>query len=99
MNTFSRRSLLKAAGLATGTAVISASPAAAAAFDPGAVETAPTGRIPEEPVVAVIRNADRGEITVLSGTSEKTYTDRALVRRLLKAAGRNHEHRHGQEVA
>jgi hypothetical protein len=27
---------------------------------------------------------------VLSGTTEKTYTDRPLVNRLLKAAGRNH---------
>jgi hypothetical protein len=101
MSTFSRRSLFKAAGVATGTAMISVSPVAAAALDPGAVATTPSGPLPHEPIVAVIRNAELGEITVLSGTTESTYTDRQLVQRLLKAAGRNHRNQsHGtQEVA
>ena len=38
----------------------------------------------------MIRNAELGEVTVLSGRTEKTYTDKVLVRRLLKAAGQNH---------
>ena len=33
---------------------------------------------------------DLGEVTLLCGTTEKTYRDPALVRRLLKAAGQNH---------
>jgi hypothetical protein len=36
--------------------------------------------------MAYVRNADRGEVTVMSGTSETTYRDRALVKRLLDAA-------------
>ena len=99
MNTFSRRSFLKTAGVATGAAAISASPAVAAAIEPGAVETTPSGPLPHEPIVAIIRNADRGEVTVLSGTTEKTYTDQVLVKRLLKAAGQNHSPTKRQGVA
>ena len=92
MNTVSRRSFLKAAGLATGAAAVTASPSVAAAIQPGALETAPSGPLPHEPIVAVIRNADLGEVTVLSGRTEKTYRDKVLVRRLLKAAEQNHTH-------
>ena len=95
MSTFSRRSFFKAAGVATGTAMISISPAAAAAIEPGALETTPSGPLPQEPVVAIIRNAELGEVTVLSGTTETTYTDRQLVKRLLKTAGKNHQGRQG----
>jgi hypothetical protein len=95
MSTFSRRSFFKVAGVATGTAMISVSPAAAAAIEPGALETTPSGPLPNEPIVAVIRNAELGEITVLSGTTETTYTDKLLVRRLLKAASKNHQTRQG----
>ena len=44
--------------------------------------------VPEEPLVAYVRDAKRGEVTVTSGTSERTYRDRALVQRLLRAAGK-----------
>ena len=90
MNTVSRRSFLKTAGLATGAAAIAASPSVAAAVQPNALETTPSGPLPHEPIVAVIRNADLGEVTVLSGRTEKTYRDKVLVRRLLKAAEQNH---------
>jgi hypothetical protein len=90
MNTISRRSFLKTAGVATGAAAITASPAVAAALQPGALETAPSGPLPHEPIVAIIRNAGLGEVTVLSGRTEKTYTDKVLVKRLLKAAALNH---------
>jgi hypothetical protein len=89
MSTFSRRSLLRAAGIATGAAVISASPAGAAAFDPGAVEVVPSEPIPQEPILAVIRNPKAGEVTILSGVTETTYTDKLLVKRLLKAEAKN----------
>ena len=36
--------------------------------------------------MAYVRDAQRGEVTVMSGTSETTYRDRALVKRLLDAA-------------
>jgi hypothetical protein len=86
MKRLDRRSFLKTAGAATGAAAFSASPAVAAAFEPHPVETAPTGPMPSEPVVAIVRDASRGEVTVLSGLNEATYRDRVLVRRLLKAA-------------
>ena len=47
----------------------------------------------------MIRNADRGEVTVLSGRTEKTYRDKVLVQRLLKAAGQNHKPVKRQGVA
>jgi hypothetical protein len=36
--------------------------------------------------MAYVRDAKRGEVTVLSGTNEATYRDRALVKRMLDAA-------------
>jgi hypothetical protein len=91
MTTINRLTFLKTAGVATGVAAISSSPALAAAIEPGAVETPPGGPIPNDTIIAVVRDRSRGEVTVLSGTTEKTYTDRALVNRLLKAADRNHK--------
>jgi hypothetical protein len=99
MNTVSRRSFLKTAGLATGAAALAASPSAGAAMQPNPLETTPSGPLPHEPIVAVIRNADRGEVTVLSGRTEKTYRDKVLVRRLLEAAEQNHATTKKQGVA
>ena len=48
MNTLSRGSFLKTAGVATGAAAITASPAVAAALQPGALETTPSGPLPHE---------------------------------------------------
>jgi hypothetical protein len=36
--------------------------------------------------MAYVRDAERGEVTVLAGTSETTYRDRGLVKKLLAAA-------------
>jgi hypothetical protein len=52
----------------------------------GSVVAKPSSRAPREPVIAYVRDAARGEVTVLSGTTETTYRDRALVQRLLDAA-------------
>ena len=92
----SRRAFLQgSAGAAAGAAMIIAGPQVAAialdgsgsgvAADPKAVVTTPTGRTPREPVTAYVHNADRGEVTVMSGTTETTYRDPALVKRLLDA--------------
>jgi hypothetical protein len=86
-----RLSFIKAtAGAAAGAAAISV-PGAAAAMrkEDAAVPTAPSSPTPREPVIAYVRNADRGEVTVVSGTNERTYRDRALTRRLIKAAPRH----------
>ncbi len=79
---------MKIAGAATGAAALAAAPpmARAAIGEEGAVRTHPTTDVPEEPVVAYVRNVERGEVTVTSGTAEHTYRDRALVQRLLRAA-------------
>ena len=88
MATFDRRAFLKKVGLATGTAVIAASPVAASTeADP--THTTPSGPMPGEPIVVIVRDAERGEVTVLAGTTERTYRDRVLARRLLKVAQRN----------
>ena len=36
--------------------------------------------------MAYVRDADRGEVTVMSGANETTYRDPALVKKLLGAA-------------
>ena len=46
----------------------------------------PTSSPPRETVMAFVRDAARGEVTVLSGTREVTYRDPALVKRMLDAA-------------
>lgn len=92
----SRRAFLQGtAGVAAGAAAILATPKVVTAIDAAAsgataeanpVVTTPSGPAPREPVTAYVRNAERHEVTVLSGTHETTYKDPALVKRLLDAA-------------
>jgi hypothetical protein len=87
---FSRRSFIKAsAGVAAGAAAVTA-PAAIAAERVGRPSPPkvikPSSGLPKEPVTAYIRDASKGEITVMSGTRETTYRDQALVDRLMAAA-------------
>jgi anaerobic selenocysteine-containing dehydrogenase len=90
MERLSRRSFVKVAGAAAGAAAVAAAPAVAnAAAGEDAREISPTTAVPHEPLVAYVRDETRGEITVVSGRVETTYRDRALVQRLLKAAGRS----------
>ena len=88
MEGVSRRRLLGTAGVVAGAVVIPA--AAAEALERGEV-TDPSGPPPEEAVVAIVRDTKRGEVTVMSGTREVTVRDRALVKRLLKAAPKSEE--------
>ena len=93
----SRKEFLQGtAGAAAGAALILATPKVAAvaldsgasspAPEPQAVVTNPSGLAPREPITAFVRDAERGEVTVMSGKQETTYRDPALVKRLLKAA-------------
>ena len=93
----SRRGFLQdTAGAAAGAAVILATPKVAAIAldsqgagvpaDPKAVVTKASGPAPAEPVTAYVRDAGRGEVTVMSGKQETTYKDPVLVKRLLDAA-------------
>ena len=81
---------MKIAGAATGAAALAAAPpiARAAVGEEGAQPTHPTTDVPDEPVVAYVRDAHRGEVTVSAGTVEHTYRDRVLVQKLMRAAGR-----------
>lgn len=93
----SRRAFLQGtAGAAAGAAVILATPKVASIAlegagstvptEPKAVVTRPSSPTPYEPVTAYVRNAERGEVTVMSGKQETTYRDPVLVKRLLDAA-------------
>jgi hypothetical protein len=92
----SRRAFLQGtAGAAAGAAAILATPKVASialdsprsggAAEPKAVVTKPSGPAPPEPVTAYVRNAERHEVTVMSGQTETTFRDPVLVRRLLDA--------------
>ena len=87
MDSLSRRKLIASAGAAAGTAaaVAGVPGAAAAALDHPEV-TDPSGPPPEEVVIAYVRDAKRGEVTVMYGSQEITYRDPVLVKRMLKAA-------------
>jgi hypothetical protein len=85
-----RRTFIKAsAGVATGAAAVGIPAAAvlgvpAALAAPGTpVSVTPDSSPPQEPVLAYVHDAARGEVTVVSGTAETTYRDQALVKRLL----------------
>jgi len=92
-NGVDRRSFLRSSGgvagglavtVVPGAAVALASPSAASAK--AAERVHPTGDMPREPVMAYVHNVERGEVTVLSGTEERTYRDPVLAKRLLDAA-------------
>lgn len=87
---FTRRSMIaSSAGVATTLAVTVVAPAAEGAMSRGELSTqiaTPTTPIPADAVVAYVHDAGRGEVTVIRGEVERTYRDRALVKRLLAAA-------------
>ncbi len=83
----SRLSFLKAsAGAAAGAAAIAVPAAAVLSEQKSGVVTEPSSPNPSEPVMAYVRDAARGEVTVMHGTTETTYRDRTLVKRLMDAA-------------
>ena len=87
MSKLDRRSFLKTAGVATGVAVVGGVPAAAAAATEARPQlVAAPSALPREPLVAVVRDAGKGEVTVVSGLSELTFRDPQLVKRIEKAA-------------
>jgi len=96
MSKLSRRSFLRSAGIATGAVVAAGVPGVASA----ATETAPEivakpSPLPSEPLVAYVRDAARGEVTVVSGLHETTFKDPALVKRMTKAAYKHPASRKG----
>jgi len=82
-----RLSFLKvSATAAAGAAAIGVPATAALSQDRSRGVVEPTSPNPSEPVMAYVRDARRGEVTVMSGTNETTYRDPALAKRLLAAA-------------
>jgi hypothetical protein len=82
-----RLSFIKAsAGVAAGMAAVGVPAAAALPDQQGREIPKPGSRAPREPVMAYVHDAERGEVTVMSGTGEVTYRDRGLVKRLMAAA-------------
>ncbi len=89
-----RLSFIKtSAGVAAGMAAAGVPVATARADEEAGVETEPSTPTPPEPVTAYVRDPRRGEVTVLSQTGEKTYRDRALVKRLMAAAPEDRKNR------
>jgi hypothetical protein len=81
-----RLSFIKAsAGVAAGVAAAGV-PAVALSHEDGHEIPKPATSAPDEPLMAYVHDAKRGEVTVMSGTGEVTYRDRALVKRLMAAA-------------
>jgi hypothetical protein len=81
-----RRRFLTRAGAATGAAAFVGIPGIAGISErPPELVEAPSA-VTHDPVVVYIRDAARGEVTVMHGSRETTYRDRSLVKRLLKAA-------------
>jgi hypothetical protein len=82
-----RLSFLKAsAGAAAGAAAVAVPAAVVLSDEKPRVVPEPSSANPREPVMAYVRDAERGEVTVLAGTNETTYRDRGLVKKLLAAA-------------
>ena len=81
-----RLSFIKASAGAAAGAVAVGVPAAVVISEENGKVVEPSSGTPREPVMAYVRDAERGEVTVLHGTTETTYRDPALVKRLLSAA-------------
>jgi hypothetical protein len=93
MSNLSRRSFLKTAGVATGAAMIGVAPAMAEPIPE--IVTLPSP-LPTEPLVAYVRDAAKGEVTVVSGLNKLTFKDPLLVKRIQKAAHRQHVKKAGE---
>ena len=85
MSKLSRSSFLKTAGLATGAALVGGVPVAGAASEAAPQLVVQPSVTPKDPIVAYVRDATKGEVTIVSGLSETTFKDPALVKRLTKA--------------
>jgi hypothetical protein len=86
MSKLSRSSFLKTAGLATGAALVGGVPAATGASEAAPELVVQPSAVPPEPLVAYVRDAAKGEVTIVSGLNETTFKDPALVKRMTKAA-------------
>ena len=84
----SRRGFLTTAGAVTGAAALSAATAGPKLVAAAADAAAPGGPLPEETVVAYVRNPKSGQLRLMVGEREVDVKDRALVQRIVAASGR-----------
>jgi hypothetical protein len=86
MTDHSRRTFLAGAGVAaTAVTVTALTPGVAFAASPDSEKE--TGKTPAAALVAYVRDARTGHITIMSGDREIEITDKALARRLARLAG------------
>ncbi|MEP6561853.1 MAG: hypothetical protein ABJD68_12375 [Nakamurella sp.] len=91
MKDWSRRNMLRAtagAAIAVPMAALVSTPASAAVGGGSAsgADSAPPPVTLEGPVMFCVHDAQRGEVSILHGTTEVIVTDRQLVARILSAA-------------
>lgn len=86
MSKLSRRAFLSSAGAVTGAAALGAVAGVPALAGGAGLAKAPSGPLPDGPVVAYVRNASKGELAVVVGEREVAVKDAALVRRIVDAA-------------
>ena len=90
MNDLSRRDLLRASAgaavVAVPMTVLAGTPASAATRDADDADLDSQASMGSAPVMFCIHNADRGEVSILHGTSEVIVEDRKLVAQIMKAA-------------
>lgn len=89
-----RRSFLQTSGgMAAGVAVTVVPSAALVLAAPASAEESglgkrvdPDGDVPEDTVMAYVRDVQKGHVTIVAGTHEMTYRDPVLTKRLVDAA-------------
>jgi len=98
MERVNRQRFLRRAGAATGAAAFVGVPGIGKAVtddsEPAKVVAKP-GPVTKEPVLVYVRDAARGEVTVVSGLSQTTMKDPQLVKRMQNAA-HGHPRNHGR---
>jgi 3-hydroxyisobutyrate dehydrogenase-like beta-hydroxyacid dehydrogenase len=81
-----RRGFLSSAGAVTGAVALGAATAGPTLIAAAADVAAPTAALPDQPVVAYVRNPKAGELRLMVGHREVAVKDRALVQRIVAAA-------------
>jgi hypothetical protein len=81
-----RRGFLSSAGAVTGAVALGAATAGPRLISAAAEAAAPGHELPEEPVVAYVRNPKAGDVRLMVGHREVSVQDPALVQRILSAA-------------
>lgn len=81
-----RRGFLSSAGAVTGAVALGAATAGPTLIAAATDVAAPTAALPDEPVVAYVRNPKAGELRLMVGHREVAVKDRALVQRIVAAA-------------